>query len=78
MKEQSKGKEEKRNESLILSTSFSQRPLVEQVEQVEFINFFLFTAATVEYGSPQVRGQIGGAANGLYHSRSKARSEPLL
>ena len=52
-----------------------------------FIFFFLFTAASVAYGSSQVRGHIGAAAAGLYHSSrqrqilnplSEARGQTLI
>ena len=52
-----------------------------------FYFFFLFTAASVAYGSSQVRGHIGAAAAGLYHSSrqrqilnplSEARGQTLI
>ena len=35
-----------------------------------------FMSALVAYGSSQARSQIRGAAAGLCHSHSRARSEP--
>ena len=43
-----------------------------------FFFFFLFRATLAADESSQARGQIGTAAAGLHHSRSKARSEPHL
>ena len=40
--------------------------------------FFLFRAAHMEYGSSQVRGQVGAATAGVYHSHSSTGSEPCL
>ena len=37
--------------------------------------FLLFRTTGMAYGSPQVRGPIGAAAVGLYHSRKNARSK---
>ena len=43
-----------------------------------FWSFCLFRATPEAYGSSQARGQIRATAASLYHSHSKARSEPSL
>ena len=40
--------------------------------------FCFLRAAPVAFGNSQARGQIGAVADGLYHTHSKARSEPFL
>ena len=47
-------------------------------ESVHLIFIFLFTAASVAYGSSPARGQIGAAAASLYDSHSSTGSEPHL
>ena len=41
-------------------------------------DFFFLTAAGAAYGSSWARGQMRAAAAGLYHSHSKAGSQPHL
>ena len=43
-----------------------------------YFDFCLFRTTPLAYGGSQARGQIGGAAAGLHHSHSNARSEPHL
>ena len=43
-----------------------------------FFSFFLFRAASVAYGSSQVKGLTGATAAGLYHSHSNTGPEPHL
>ena len=42
------------------------------------VDFLVFRAAPLAYGSPRARGRIGAAATGLHHSHSNTRSEQCL
>ena len=50
------------------------------IEMIIYFFFFVFflRATPVAYRSSQARGQIGVAADGLYHSHSNAGSKPRL